>query len=293
MSYDVEVRIHPIATDGLPDMNANDRALVNRVAFIFDGSIVSGWPISEQDPRWSHGDGQLWEANDDVGNYQPKAGVTHWVEFPEPLHRYERVPLPPPHERRFPSSDDDPQTRLIDGLRSACAFLGEHGKAVQAELATVRQQLDQAGAERDFLTRQVQAAQSERDDLRVALHNSKTQVTQAVNDMLSMRGQRDAALAELMDMKKDHAARVAVVEQLQAQRDAWFKDQVAKGEGFGSPPSEPWIPSSPIDDIRRAFNALKAHGPEFDSADFWRRLIAVRERHSSPPAPEPDTPEGA
>ncbi len=65
--------LHEIAVDGLPDMEK----LVGRVAFIFDGEIVSGWPSSDG----------LWEANSDVGCCPHFDGVTHWVEFPRPLEQ--------------------------------------------------------------------------------------------------------------------------------------------------------------------------------------------------------------
>jgi hypothetical protein len=63
--------VHSIEADGLPDMDA----LTGRVAFIFDGNIVSGWPLNDSQ----------WEANSDVGRTIPFVGVTHWVEFPVPV----------------------------------------------------------------------------------------------------------------------------------------------------------------------------------------------------------------
>lgn len=71
------VTVHEIAVDGLPDMEA----LVGRVAFIFDGCIVSGWPLNEDDER-GPSDEVLWEADTDVGTARPMGSVTHWVEFP-------------------------------------------------------------------------------------------------------------------------------------------------------------------------------------------------------------------
>lgn len=72
MAKEIVVKVYEIAMDGLPDMDA----LTGRVAFIFDGCIVSGWPLENSD---------MWEANSDVGNIKPFAGVTHWVEFPKPV----------------------------------------------------------------------------------------------------------------------------------------------------------------------------------------------------------------
>lgn len=85
---DLTVRIHAIETDGLPDMDA----LVNRVAFIFDGCLVSGWPLTAYDDEgnetggYEEEDGEvLWEADSAVGRIGPFYGVTHWVELPDSL----------------------------------------------------------------------------------------------------------------------------------------------------------------------------------------------------------------
>lgn len=68
------VAVYSIAEDGLPDMDD----LVGEVSFIFDGCVVSGWPLQKTD-----GDGDtLWEANSDVGNGRRFSGVTHWVRLP-------------------------------------------------------------------------------------------------------------------------------------------------------------------------------------------------------------------
>lgn len=84
----VSMTIHEIATDGLPKMEE----LTGRVAFIFDGSIVSGWPLEPDEfPHlyasygWDASMGTLWEADSDVGHTRPFGGVTHWVEFGEAL----------------------------------------------------------------------------------------------------------------------------------------------------------------------------------------------------------------
>jgi len=85
----VNINIREIAKDGLPDMEV----LVGRVAFIFDGCIVSGWPIDPvegidtyQRMGWDAAtDGVLWEPDSDVGGGRLLADVTHWIEFSEPL----------------------------------------------------------------------------------------------------------------------------------------------------------------------------------------------------------------
>jgi hypothetical protein len=91
MTRDMTIRVHAIAEDGLPDMDA----LTGRVAFIFDGCIVSGWPlhVDRYARRTTPGFGEYhgqWEANSDVGHTRPFAGVTHWVEFPVPVWEIER-----------------------------------------------------------------------------------------------------------------------------------------------------------------------------------------------------------
>ena len=95
---EVTVKIHEIAVDGLP---GEDDDLVGRIAFLFDGCIVTGWPLRRDDPDmkevylrhgwWEEGD-TLWEADTDVGHNRPFARVTHWVEFPLPIWEYERMP---------------------------------------------------------------------------------------------------------------------------------------------------------------------------------------------------------
>ncbi|WP_431728515.1 hypothetical protein [Verrucosispora sp. TAA-831] len=78
--------MHSIAEDGLPDMDN----LTGRVAFLFDGSIVSGWPLrTNPDDRNTPYSG-FWEADGDVGRNVKFANVTHWVEFPEPVWEVEK-----------------------------------------------------------------------------------------------------------------------------------------------------------------------------------------------------------
>jgi hypothetical protein len=82
----IKAIVHEIAKDGLPDM---DR-LGNRVAFIFDGCVVSGWPLNR---RSSDGE-VLWEGNTDVSHKLAFHGVTHWIEFPEDFIPRKRGPWP-------------------------------------------------------------------------------------------------------------------------------------------------------------------------------------------------------
>lgn len=95
---EMTIRIHEIAVDGLPD---KDR-LVGRIAFLHDGEILSGWPITGTD---------LWESAESYmgGTY---AGVTHWIEFPIPL-----VLIPLGRESAAGSDDstDDAQLDILPG----------------------------------------------------------------------------------------------------------------------------------------------------------------------------------
>lgn len=80
MASDLTVRLHSIENDGLPDMD--DPGMVGCVAFIWDGCVVSGWPIGpEFDPGYEHR--TRWEPSEDrFGG--PVEGVTHWIELPRP-----------------------------------------------------------------------------------------------------------------------------------------------------------------------------------------------------------------
>jgi len=87
----VEIKIHEIAKDGLPPESRYHAGvrddLVGRVAFLWDGHIVTGWPLKELDSE----DGSiLWEADHDVGAHGKFYGVTHWIEFPVPVWDLEK-----------------------------------------------------------------------------------------------------------------------------------------------------------------------------------------------------------
>lgn len=76
------VKIHEIAKDGLPD--TSDDGIVGRVAFLWNGSIVSGWPLT------NIGRPDLWESTENAMGTKPFSGVTHWVEFPVPTWRLDQ-----------------------------------------------------------------------------------------------------------------------------------------------------------------------------------------------------------
>lgn len=87
MSTNVTVTVHAVAEDGLPDMDREE--MVGCIAFIWNGAIVSGWPIGPEYEGDDDPDEVRWEPSEDrFGG--PVMGVTHWVEFPEPPWRYEK-----------------------------------------------------------------------------------------------------------------------------------------------------------------------------------------------------------
>ena len=124
---DILITIHDIAVDGLPPANFNgsmNGRLTGRVAFLFDGCIVSGWPVRRElfphlytpaaiEKRTALADSigihlseqerirdkcgrtaTLWQADSDVGLPGLFSGVTHWVEFPASVHTLERTATP-------------------------------------------------------------------------------------------------------------------------------------------------------------------------------------------------------
>lgn len=80
------MEVKSIKEHGLPDMDK----LVGRVAFIFDGCIVSGWPLhnihlkmpGNNYPEYGM---DIWEANDDVGKSGVFTGIEKYVIFDKPI----------------------------------------------------------------------------------------------------------------------------------------------------------------------------------------------------------------
>lgn len=71
----LDLLVFDIAVSGLPNMD--DPRNVGTVAFVFDGCIVSGWPLAPD----ANGD-VLWEGNRDVSHGRQFAGVTRWLRLP-------------------------------------------------------------------------------------------------------------------------------------------------------------------------------------------------------------------
>ncbi|QMW05305.1 hypothetical protein [Spirosoma foliorum] len=80
------MRVFDIERDGLPDMDK----LVGRVAFIFDGCIVSGWPLYNihleyPENNYPEYGMDVWEANSDVGRAVRFEGIKKYVIFDVPV----------------------------------------------------------------------------------------------------------------------------------------------------------------------------------------------------------------
>jgi hypothetical protein len=75
VSHQLTCTVHEVATDGLPTDSRFDHDLHGRVAFVFNSHLISGWPTN-------YG---AWKSDGVGDDGVPKAGVTHWVEFPVPI----------------------------------------------------------------------------------------------------------------------------------------------------------------------------------------------------------------
>lgn len=76
----IEMRVYSVAKHGLPPTGPE---FVGRVAFIYYGSLISGWcALDELDPSMNPDD-VPWEA---VHGRMPFYDVAHWVLLPKPLH---------------------------------------------------------------------------------------------------------------------------------------------------------------------------------------------------------------
>jgi|GEM_PF-4602500 len=92
----LNVTLYEIAKDGLPD---KENFPIGRVAFLWDGNIVNGWPILPEEDilrdEQFKGMPYVWECDSDSTSSgivakngkdgMLFAGVTHWLLFPEPL----------------------------------------------------------------------------------------------------------------------------------------------------------------------------------------------------------------
>lgn len=77
MSKQYTITVHTIAEDGLPPSDFEKAGLIGRVAFIFDGNIYCGWPLSgnyADDPA-----DVVWEDSETAHKF---SGVKKWIELP-------------------------------------------------------------------------------------------------------------------------------------------------------------------------------------------------------------------
>ncbi|PSR53910.1 hypothetical protein AHMF7605_10465 [Adhaeribacter arboris] len=71
---DINIKIFSIKEDGLP---STDECHTGRVAFFYQGHIISGWPTREINKD------DEWEADSDVGKLGVYTGVTHYTVLPK------------------------------------------------------------------------------------------------------------------------------------------------------------------------------------------------------------------
>ena len=82
----MKIEIKNIKKDGLPDMSK----LKGRVAFIYDGCIVTGWPLKGCKEDLGQFTEDMWEGNSDVGHNSIFKGIKYYVIFPIPLFEIEQ-----------------------------------------------------------------------------------------------------------------------------------------------------------------------------------------------------------
>ena len=82
MSRTYEIEVHDVERDGYPDLDNDDT--VGRVAFIWDGELMSGWPLNEVPGDYTTPHTGVWEASDDCMG-SGYSGVRQWVLFPVPF----------------------------------------------------------------------------------------------------------------------------------------------------------------------------------------------------------------
>lgn len=86
------MKVYTIAEHGLPTDDSGDLKpeLTGRVAFIFDGCVVSGWPLYNIHLRYPENNYAIytvndWEADTDVGKSGVFTGVEKYVIFEKPI----------------------------------------------------------------------------------------------------------------------------------------------------------------------------------------------------------------
>jgi len=113
---EIIVKVHEIAVDGFPSVDRQPGC----TAFIFDGCVVSGWPLHSDPGNYDILYSGCWEADPDVGRHIRFANVTHWIEFPEPLVDLEKPQISresgaTPAKGRLPAGGKTQYTYLAMG----------------------------------------------------------------------------------------------------------------------------------------------------------------------------------
>jgi hypothetical protein len=87
MSKQHTITVHTISEDGLPPRDFDTAGLVGRVAFIFDGSLYSGWPLKvegkdgyDENAEYPSDPEEVeWEDGETARHF---TGIKKWVELP-------------------------------------------------------------------------------------------------------------------------------------------------------------------------------------------------------------------
>lgn len=110
--------------DELP-ADLSDDALVGRVAFIWDGHVVTGWPLYPEHAD----DPSIWEPSDDRFGGRV-AGVTHWIEFPVTVWELRNHPAPDDVVRE--------DGNLVEHARTELRRIGEDQDVIDWYLDVIR-----------------------------------------------------------------------------------------------------------------------------------------------------------
>ena len=102
MSVPITVILHEIATDGLPDGDMPG----SKMAAIFDGNVITAWPLDDPD--------KSWEGDTDVAHGRPMLGVTHWLEFQQPVYELASGKAIPAEARVFIPSKETVVVNAVD-----------------------------------------------------------------------------------------------------------------------------------------------------------------------------------
>jgi hypothetical protein len=89
MAKEYSIIVHTITEDGLPPKDHEKVGLTGRVAFIFNGNIYCGWPLTEEIDGMYDEDGDypddpnevIWSDSETSHTF---SGVKKWIELSAP-----------------------------------------------------------------------------------------------------------------------------------------------------------------------------------------------------------------